>query len=169
MTYYVVKRRDTTWARFTTVEQAEQYLRTSAAMPNAHVERIVVGWMGDPEPRHPMNIEKVVAAYLEVAIWASTDEEGDPLNDQYDIEDVSLEARALAMEDCQDFITENEALLAGLSEESIGRDFWFTRNRHGTGFWDSGLGKIGETLTENAHAYGESNMYVWSDDQLYLQ
>lgn len=32
-------------------------------------------------------------------------------------------------------------------ETQAGRDFWFTRNGHGVGFWDRGLGQVGADLT----------------------
>lgn len=38
---------------------------------------------------------------------------------------------------------------------AAGRDFWFTRNGCGVGFWDRGLGEIGDKLSEIASAFGE--------------
>lgn len=49
-----------------------------------------------------------------------------------------------------------------------GNDFWFTRNRHGVGFWDRGLGAVGDELTEAAHAFGECDLYEGDDGRLYL-
>lgn len=45
-----------------------------------------------------------------------------------------------------------------------GHDFWLTRNDHGAGFWDRGLGQVGDDLTELAKAYGEAN--VWFADHV---
>lgn len=39
--------------------------------------------------------------------------------------------------------------------EQIGHDFMLTRNGHGTGFWDRGLGDIGDVLTANCKPYGD--------------
>jgi hypothetical protein len=39
--------------------------------------------------------------------------------------------------------------------ECAGHDFAYTRNRHGTGFWDRGLGDLGTRLSDAAHAMGE--------------
>lgn len=39
------------------------------------------------------------------------------------------------------------------TEIQAGRDFWFTRNGHGVGFWDRGLGEIGDLLSERC-GYG---------------
>ena len=46
--------------------------------------------------------------------------------------------------------------------EQAGRDFWFTRNGHGVGFWDHRqleAGDLGKQLSDIAHSFGE----VWSD------
>ena len=39
----------------------------------------------------------------------------------------------------------------------FGHDFYLTREHHGTGFWDRGLGDLGEYLTEQCQTYGEAN------------
>lgn len=54
------------------------------------------------------------------------------------------------------------------SEESAGNDFWLTRNRHGVGFWDRGLGEVGAALADHARFMGEVSLYVGDDGKLYL-
>jgi hypothetical protein len=49
-----------------------------------------------------------------------------------------------------------------------GTDYWLTRNHHGAGYWDRGLGEIGRELTELAHAAGSRNLYRGDDNLLYL-
>ena len=49
-----------------------------------------------------------------------------------------------------------------------GHDFWLTRNGHGAGFWDRGLGEAGKKLTDAAHAFGECNLYLGDDDVIHL-
>lgn len=51
--------------------------------------------------------------------------------------------------------------------EQAGSDFWFTRNRHGVGFWDRKLGEAGDALTESARAAGECSLYFGDDGRLY--
>jgi hypothetical protein len=41
--------------------------------------------------------------------------------------------------------------------EQFGHDFWLTRNRHGAGFWDRGLGSLGDALSELAHVAGQQS------------
>jgi hypothetical protein len=68
--------------------------------------------------------------------------------------------------DCEDFQQSHSALLesaygTGYSPSQAGHDFLLTRNRHGAGFWDRGLGDIGDKLTEAAHAYGHAEEWGW--------
>lgn len=43
--------------------------------------------------------------------------------------------------------------------KAAGRDFWYTRNGHGVGFWDRGLGDIGDKLSDIAREFGEVNAF----------
>ena len=51
----------------------------------------------------------------------------------------------------------NRAVLAG-------HDFALTRNGHGTGFWDRGLGEMGDMLTEECKPYGELTVIINVDN-----
>lgn len=102
--------------------------------------------------------KQVLDAYLGCALWSSLDEDGEPL-DIYQISDFSAESRAEAVDDLTDFITSNLSDLADLDPEQVGHDFWLTRNGHGAGFWDCGLGEIGKRLTEAAHSYGSAHCF----------
>jgi len=53
-------------------------------------------------------------------------------------------------------------------EMAAGRDYWFTRNHHGVGFWDRGLGEIGDKLTEKAHNDPSVDLYRGDDEQIYI-
>lgn len=47
------------------------------------------------------------------------------------------------------------------TDRHAGTDFWYTRNGHGTGFWDrkdEWPNPWGERLTDAAHAFGEYNV-----------
>lgn len=50
------------------------------------------------------------------------------------------------------------------SAELAGHDLALTRNGHGTGFWDRGLGAIGDTLTDEAKAYGSHSVIIKVDE-----
>jgi hypothetical protein len=72
--------------------------------------------------------------------------------------------------DCAAFQEANADDLA-IYQEIVGYsgavDFWLTRNQHGAGFWDRGLGEVGERLTEAAHAFGPCETYVGDDNLIY--
>ena len=50
------------------------------------------------------------------------------------------------------------------SAEMAGHDFALTRNGHGAGFWDRGLGEIGDMLTEECKPYGEHRVIIDVDN-----
>ncbi len=53
--------------------------------------------------------------------------------------------------------------------EQFGHDFILTRNGHGAGFWDRGLGDAGRRLTDAAKTFGEIHAYADHESQtLYL-
>lgn len=61
---------------------------------------------------------------------------------------------------CLGFQSANEALLAKAgTDEQNGRDFWFSRNGHGVGFFDRGYpDEIGDALQDAAHAFGSHDL-----------
>ncbi len=117
--------------------------------------------------------EAFFRAYLECALWASTDNAddtgGEPLDANYGPDDVAPETLASMRTDCDAFVEANADALAasGLSEERQGHDFWLTRNRHGAGYWDEGIGAVGERLTREAHVYGSVDLYVGDDGRIH--
>jgi hypothetical protein len=115
-----------------------------------------------------MNIERITHAYIVCALWASTDDEGNPMDDRYEPSDVALGSLQSAMSDITDFVEANRELLGDMDDERIGHDFWLTRNHHGAGFWDRGLGERGNQLTAAAHVYGSSDCYVGDNGKVYL-
>lgn len=112
--------------------------------------------------------EAFLVAYIEAALWASLDDEGAPLDENYDETEVSADSHKSMTEDCADFISSNIADLAALDPGSCGHDFWLSRNGHGTGFWDRGYGDRGNRLHSAAKVYGSSDLYVGDDGQLHV-
>lgn len=113
-------------------------------------------------------LDKFTLAYIGAALWSSVDDEGNPLDSRFSPEDLPASALLGIAADCIAFRAEAGELLDGLSDEQAGHDFWLTRNRHGAGFWDRGLGAVGDKLTEIAQSFGESDFYIGDDGQLYL-
>lgn len=113
-------------------------------------------------------LREFVTAYMECALWSSTDDDGDPLDASYDLTDVVPTARRAMMRDCLNFIDANDTLLsqAGTPVQN-GHDYWLTRNHHGAGFWDRGYGKVGDALTAAAHPDGPRDLYIGDDGRIY--
>lgn len=113
--------------------------------------------------------DRMFAAYLECALWASVDDDGEPLDSVYVADDIGTDSLEAMRTELADFVglCEREGVsLDELAPEQVGHDFWLTRNRHGAGFWDRGLGATGDRLTELAHSYGESHLYVSDSNTL---
>ncbi len=108
--------------------------------------------------------EKFLAGYIECALWSSTDNAddsgGEPLDANYSRSDLSDECLEAFKRDCQAFQEANADDLANIDCEQAGHDFWLTRNGHGAGFWDRGLGEIGERLSEASKVYGGVDLYA---------
>lgn len=118
-------------------------------------------------------LRKMVQQYAETLLWqglayTSEDEEPRPMDEDYSLEDIAPEALREIEQDCRHFLAECSADLAGIDAEQAGHDFCLTRNHHGAGFWDRGLGEVGERLTRAAQVYGESGEYVGADGRIYV-
>lgn len=123
-----------------------------------------------------MKLDEFTKGYIEAALWSTTDDCDDFLDERYSASDIASECLARMVEDCRRFQEENvfpiQAYCGPVSsaERAAGIDFWLTRNRHGSGFWDSpdewpmGADKL---LTERAHEYNEVHLYVGDDGLIY--
>lgn len=120
-----------------------------------------------------MDLDDFTHAFLVCALWSSTDwsrdDGGDPLDDNYDVDDIDKTCREALAEECADFCEANAEDLAesGGSAEQAGHDFWLTRNGHGAGFWDRGYGAVWDRLTKASKVYGSVDLYVGDDGKVY--
>jgi len=111
--------------------------------------------------------------YLTCALWASTGEDGEPLDGLYTLNDVHASTEDSTLRECEDFIKANRADLAeyadvtGYAADYAGHDFFLTRNRHGAGFWDRGAGDVGDRLSDAARACGEADFYAGDDNYVH--
>lgn len=107
-----------------------------------------------------MKLDKMTTHYLVTALW-STNGYGDqaqPLDAEFCLSDISEEFQAQALKECSEIyslichlIEENENDL-----ETIGHDFWLTRNHHGAGFWDGDY-KNGDVITAIVQKHFKEN------------
>lgn len=137
-----------------------------------------------------MKLDQFTEAYIQAMLWATTDntteQGGNPLDDNYTIHDISKEALVKIIADCEKFQGENiddimtipdwygAADSSGMDHytglECAGHDFFFTRNGHGVGFWEREyLTKDQQDrLTKNSHEFGEMDAYVGDDGLIYV-
>ena len=114
--------------------------------------------------------DAVTNAYIGCALWTDTDDCDQPSSETPVAEAAAREAR----QQCTDFLAECNAhglldqyAATGRTWDSFGNDFWLTRNGHGAGFWDRGMGDLGNRLSEVARSFGEANVYE-ADGELFI-
>ena len=112
-----------------------------------------------------IKLDTFTAAYVEAALWSSTDDAGTPLDVAYSTADIAPETLAQMVADCQRFQADNDLSEGKL--ERAGHDFWLTRCGHGAGFWDGDWPETGDKLTEASKAFGNVDLYVGDDGKIY--
>lgn len=114
------------------------------------------------------HLDTVFSAYLEAVEFTDFGEEGQPEHGST----FAQSALNKAKEEIKTFILSNPKLIrdyesiSNMSYAQLGHDIWFTRNRYGLGFWDRGLGELGEELTAAAHNMGEIQAVFLGNDSL---
>jgi len=116
---------------------------------------------------------RVLRGYVIAALWSSLDEEGNPLDCDFSLCDIATESLISAWAECSHFHRENETDLAHLDDDLGGHDFWLSRNRHGSGFFDESVNdefaKLAmRQLTHASHTYGEVDLYIGDDHKLHF-
>jgi hypothetical protein len=116
-------------------------------------------------------MDEFTRAYLETALWSSSDERredgGDPIDNNYSIEDISPDTVEAARVDCDSFRAAAGKRLEERGESYAAHDFWLTRNGHGAGFWDGDWPHGGEFLTDLCKEFGACHLYVSDDGIIY--
>jgi len=107
--------------------------------------------------------EKILHHYLHTALWT------EELDSEFDIEDFAPSAIASAKNDINVFVEKAGKLLDLLPEYDIGQDIWMTRQGHGVGFWDRGLGEVGVKLTEICKEFKTLNVWKSELDVIYFE
>lgn len=132
-----------------------------------------------------------VRDYCAAMLWASTDESddtgGQPMDASYTAADIAPESLADIRAQLANFLFKARRLLrdatrtdnarSEYASHDVGRcasvarqtahDFFLTRCGHGVGFWDRGLGDVGDALSELAKQAGEVWPYVGDDGRIY--
>lgn len=113
-------------------------------------------------------IDGMVQGYLDCQLWAgldidSGDDDNTPTYDEnYSVSDISESYIDAMREEFEQFVEAhplavkmflNRTTVMGVmrnvhTPEQFGHDYYLTREHHGTGFWDRGLGDLGDYLTD---------------------
>lgn len=126
-------------------------------------------------------LDSFTRAYIQTALWSSTDDSGDPLDRNYSESDLALETLERMASDCRVFQEQHGEVISAAIEtgevvcgpdfdehERAGHDFWLTRCGHGAGFWDGDWPEpFAQQLTDAAHAFGNVDLYVGDDGLIY--
>lgn len=98
-------------------------------------------------------LEIFTSAYIDAIYFTETGDIDQPGSS----DELTLLSKAAIYRQCRDFYEAYRDLIGGNIAQA-GHDFWLTRNRHGTGFWDREkvYGKaLADVLTRASHACGE--------------
>lgn len=114
----------------------------------------------------PIRLDSFTQGYIMAALFSSTDEFGEPLDGAYTVNDLAPGTLERMREDCRKFQAANEPYIRE-DLERAGIDFWFTRNGHGAGFWDGDWPQTGALLTDQAHAFGQTHLFVGDNGLIY--
>lgn len=119
--------------------------------------------------------DDVYAAYYEALLWSSTDDEGEPLDRNYDDDDINEQSKVEIEVTIDDFLLASMPLLIKAENDELFDNFWkqvghdlvLTQNETGVGFWESEWSDYGDTLTKFARKSPPCNIYVGDDEKLH--
>lgn len=116
-----------------------------------------------------IDLNDAEAGMLTSALWTLSDDDGNPVGDDLTVDNFDPATRAELRGDLAVFLLTNVEDLedSGLSANQIGHNFWLTRNGHGTGFWDRGIGEAGVRLSEACKAFRDYYLDLDSDGLVY--
>jgi len=130
--------------------------------------------MGDPKAEQLFHdLPAFTRGYIEAMFFTNSGSGDDGDMEHATFADLAPEALEAIKAECAAFETKHALLLDGAyghddyDAESAGRDFWYTRNGHGVGFWDRGLGHVGDLLSDAAR-HSERSPYMGDDGLVYI-
>ena len=120
-------------------------------------------------------LSEIVRSELDSLLWSSVDEQEENMDKHYTSDDATVELHARLWDELSKLLGENISTklyyaLTAYKERfgqdtpnQFGHDLALTRNHHGAGFWDRGLGVAGDVLTEWAQSLGELHLFHGND------
>ena len=127
-------------------------------------------------------MDEFVKGYIDCALWSSSDTQDGPggrelsveLSDICSVGDIDEVTFDRMVNDCRKFRQQFSAALSGWDhpDSENGHNFWLARNRHGSGFLDSGKVDgseefLGRVLDDGARSFGEVDLTLGDDGRVY--
>lgn len=128
---------------------------------------------GNPVLNLHRDVDSFTKAYIECALWASTLDDGQPMDSRYNWTHLADETLAKMIADCGKFQKENARDLVNSQSDNAreaGHCFFLSRNGHGSGFFDLEhfANDTRERLDKAARRFGECNLHVGDDGKIWL-
>lgn len=133
--------------------------------------------LGAPEAANEFAmLDDFTRGYIEAMFFTNTGSLDDGDLQDATFADLAPESLAEIIADCTAFQNKHASLLEqacqrdDYSAEQAGRDFWFTRNGHGVGFWDRKqlyAGELGDALSA-ACGRNDVDLYRGDDGKVWL-
>lgn len=135
--------------------------------------------LGSPESAAQYRqLDSFTQGYIEAMFFTDASDPDDGDLQHATVAELAPEALQRIIVDCQAFQSQNVQQLTrayGMlvdgpnryDAERAGNDYWYSRNGHGTGFWDRGLGEIGDRL-HKAAGFHQCDLYRGDDGLIYL-
>lgn len=116
--------------------------------------------------------DRLFRHYMIAALCTTTDTVNgkDVELDIFTPKDIHPDTKEKMRTDCNRFIDANAADLEDIDPEEAGYDFWLTRCGHGAGFWDRGLGEVGDRLAAacgHGTAFPNVDLYIGDDGKIH--
>ena len=139
-------------------------------MPEFHID-----FGSDAAYRAYRKLDSFTQGYIEAMFFTESGGDGCACDDK-SFSDLAPETLKEIIEDCESFQGMADGALrraykqdkVAYDAERAGNDFWYTRNGHGVGFWDRGLGVVGTCLTKLAKTFTSQDVYLGDDGKIYV-
>ena len=119
-----------------------------------------------------LSLNKFTRGYVEAAFFCECNEDDGDLGNAH-VSEIAPEAWEKIKADCAAFqaqpayqaaLAGNNGKVYGFEEEQAGRDYWYTRNGHGVGFWAREADVYGPHVDALTEAAGNQEIYVHRGD-----
>lgn len=128
--------------------------------------------LNTPARKHAFDsLDEFARGYVEAMFFTNCDSghENEFIANELGVERLTRASVATIKAQCDAFQAQAAELLKQAYErgdydaEQAGRDFWFTRQGHGVGFWDRDQldGTLGDKLSAAARSFGESYVEIY--------